>query len=132
MIRSQEAIVNYCKERGLEEPKPEEDGSYALVFDDTIRILLSAPDRRHVLCRYDVAALGESPQRALVLSRNLRLVTALMAEQEAVLSFDEQQDLLFLFQRLQVEADGQERFDRKVDDFVDQVERYREIVEAID
>ena len=55
-----------------------------------------------------------------------------MAEQEAVLSFDERQDLLFLFQRLQVEADGQERFDRKVDDFVDQVERYREIAEAID
>lgn len=131
MERSQEAIVAYCRERGLEDPVPDEDGAYPLVVDDTIRLVLSAVDRRRVLCRSDLMPLGEGGERQSLLSRSLRAATALMAEHEAVLSYDRQRDLLFLFERLDVEAGVQQSFDDKVDDFVTQVERYGEVIKAL-
>lgn len=129
MQPSQQAIANYCEHMGLAAPSSDDEGGYALFFDDTIKVRLAPKGRDRVLCESALDTLDRDSDRQAALVRILRTSMALMVEQEARLSFDDATGRPILFEQATVEPGKQDEFNSAVDRFVDQVERFHIILQ---
>ena len=125
MQPSEQAIVDYCRHMGLEAPSSGEAGGYVMYFDDAIKMTLTPDGRNRVLCESTLAPLENGNDRQAALTRLLGVNLALMAEQRACLSLEDAGDTPFLFEQVDVEPGKQEKFNDQIDDFVNQIERFK-------
>jgi hypothetical protein len=121
MEQVEEVVAAYCKRLRAPPPRPRDDGSYVLRFENKYEVLVTPEGRDRMLLRSDLPPLKRDRDRRDTVERLMRINLLLSGRKRSTLTLDTAADTPFLYDLVNVDTVDPDANFRAITAFVNEV-----------
>jgi|RhiMethySRZTD1v2_1073278.scaffolds.fasta_scaffold1426339_2 hypothetical protein len=129
MEQVEEVVAAYCKRLRAPTPKPRDDGSYLLRFENKFEVMVTPEGRDRMMLRSDLPRLTRGRDRHDTVERLMRINLLLSGRKRSTLTLDEAADTPFLYDLVTVDTADPDSNHRSITAFVNEVAAFHKALE---
>lgn len=129
MEQIEEVVAAYCKRFRATPPRPRDDGSYVLRFENKYEVTVTPEGRDRMMLRSDLPRLTRGRDRHDTVERLMRINLLLVGRKHSTLTLDNAGDTPFLYDLVTVDTVDPDSNYRSITVFVNEVAAFHRALE---